>query len=59
MTLTMELGKSSYDIIVERGALGRVGELLNHLLSLVLAGELPNEREKLLDYVRKNTQEEL
>lgn len=28
MTLTMELGKSSYDIIVERGALGRVGELL-------------------------------
>ena len=37
----------------------RVGEILNSLLSLVLAGELPNEREKLLDYVRKNTQEEL
>lgn len=29
MTLTMELGKNSYDIIVERGALGRVGTLLN------------------------------
>lgn len=28
MTLTMELGKSSYDIIIERGALGRVGQLL-------------------------------
>ena len=37
----------------------RVGELLNHLLSLVLAGELPNEREKLLEYVRETTQEEL
>lgn len=29
MMLTMELGKNSYDIIVERGALGRVGTLLN------------------------------
>lgn len=29
MTLTMDLGKNSYDIIVERGALGRVGSLLN------------------------------
>ena len=28
MTLTMELGKNSYDIVIERGALGRVGELL-------------------------------
>ena len=28
MTLSMELGKNSYDIIIERGALGRVGELL-------------------------------
>ena len=28
MTLTMELGKNSYDIIIERGALNRVGELL-------------------------------
>ena len=28
MTLTMELGKNSYDIIVERGALARMGELL-------------------------------
>ena len=37
----------------------RVGEILNRLLELVLAGELPNDREKLLDYVRKNTQEEL
>ena len=37
----------------------QVGELLNGLLSLVLADELPNDREKLLDYVRKNTQEEL
>ena len=30
----------------------RVGEILNGLLSLVLAGELPNEREALLEYVR-------
>ena len=37
----------------------QVGELLNGLLCLVLAGELPNQRETLLDYVRKNTQEEL
>ena len=37
----------------------QVGELLSQLLSLVLAGELPNDREKLLDHVRKNTQEEL
>ena len=29
MTLTMDLGKNSYDIIVERGALGRIGSLLN------------------------------
>ena len=29
MTLTMDLGKNSYDIIIERGALSRVGELLN------------------------------
>ena len=29
MTLTMELSKNSYDIIVERGALARVGTLLN------------------------------
>lgn len=29
MILTMNLGKNSYDIIVERGALGRVGTLLN------------------------------
>ena len=29
MVLTMELGKNSYDIIVERGALARVGELLD------------------------------
>ena len=36
-----------------------IGRILNGLLSLVLAGELPNEREKLLYYVRKNTQEEL
>lgn len=28
MTLSMELGKNSYDIIIERGTLGRVGELL-------------------------------
>ncbi len=28
MTLTMDLGKNSYDIIIERGALSRVGELL-------------------------------
>ena len=39
----MELG-------VPRGQ--RVGEILNGLLSLVLAGELPNEREALLEYVR-------
>ena len=31
----------------------RVGELLNDLLNLVLAGELPNERDALLEYVRK------
>ncbi len=29
MTLTVELGKSSYGITVERGALGRVGELFH------------------------------
>ena len=29
MVLTMELGKNSYDIVVERGALARVGELLD------------------------------
>ncbi len=28
MTLTLELGKNSYDVVIERGALGRVGELL-------------------------------
>ena len=28
MVLTMELGKNSYDIMVERGALSRIGELL-------------------------------
>ena len=31
----------------------QVGELLNRLLSMVLAGELPNEREALLEYLRK------
>ena len=31
----------------------QVGELLNRLLDLVLAGELPNEREALLEYLRK------
>ena len=31
----------------------RVGELLNRLLSMVLAGELPNQREALLEYLRK------
>ena len=31
----------------------QVGEILNGLLSLVLAGELPNEREALLEYLRK------
>ena len=30
----------------------QVGELLNRLLSMVLAGELPNDREALLEYVR-------
>lgn len=29
MILTMELGDDSYDIVIERGALGRAGELLN------------------------------
>ena len=29
------------------------GELLNRLLSMVLAGELPNQREALLEYLRK------
>lgn len=29
MTLTVDLEKNSYDIIIERGALGRVGSLLN------------------------------
>ena len=32
----------------------RVGEILNKLLSAVLAGELPNEREALLQYVRRH-----
>ena len=32
----------------------RVGEILNRLLSLVLAGELPNERDALLEHVRTN-----
>ena len=31
----------------------QVGELLNRLLDLVLAGELPNQREALLEYLRK------
>ena len=31
----------------------QVGELLNRLLSMVLAGELPNQREALLEYLRK------
>ena len=31
----------------------QVGELLNRLLSMVLAGELPNDREALLEYLRK------
>ena len=31
----------------------QVGELLNRLLDLVLAGELPNDREALLEYLRK------
>ena len=31
----------------------QVGELLNRLLSMVLAGELPNKREALLEYLRK------
>jgi tRNA nucleotidyltransferase (CCA-adding enzyme) len=31
----------------------QVGALLNRLLDLVLAGELPNEREALLEYLRK------
>ena len=31
----------------------QVGELLNRLLYLVLAGELPNDREALLEYLRK------
>ena len=32
----------------------RVGEILNGLLSLVLAGELPNEHNALLEHVRTN-----
>ncbi len=55
-TLTVK-GSDLIALGIPRGR--RVGELLNHLLSLVLAGELPNDREKLLDHVRKNTQEEL
>ena len=31
----------------------QVGALLNRLLSMVLAGELPNDREALLEYLRK------
>ena len=31
----------------------QVGELLNRLLSMVHAGELPNQREALLEYLRK------
>ena len=31
----------------------QVGALLNRLLDLVLAGELPNQREALLEYLRK------
>ena len=31
----------------------QVGELLNRLLSMVLAGELPNDREALLEYLHK------
>ena len=31
----------------------QVGALLNRLLDLVLAGELPNDREALLEYLRK------
>ena len=41
----MELG-------IPRGQ--RVGEILNGLLARVLAGELANEREALLEYVRTN-----
>ena len=41
----MELG-------VPRGQ--RVGEILNGLLAMVLAGELPNERRALLEYVCAN-----
>ena len=32
----------------------QVGETLNELLGLVLAGVLPNERERLLEFVREN-----
>ena len=35
MKLTMRLGPRSYDIILRRGALGRVGQLVNLSLSLI------------------------
>ena len=48
MTLTMELGKNSYDIIIERGALGRVGELLDldRRVLVVTDGGVPAEYAK-------------
>ena len=54
-TLTLKtLSVKGKDLIALGIAPGKqVGALLNDLLNLVLAGELPNEREALLEYLRK------
>ena len=54
-TLTLKtLAVKGKDLIALGIAPGKqVGALLNDLLNLVLAGELPNEREALLEYLRK------
>ena len=45
MTLTMDLGNKSYDIIIERGALSRIGEILplNRRVLIVTDAGVPAE----------------